>query len=176
MVPRTYTDKTDNEAEAIMRVKDYQAILKAAAEVLGGAIHVVDADGITILYNEEMATLEKINVSDALGKPFREIFSSIPEEESTLLAALRDKKPTLNQEQTYLNAYGKEIAVINSTVPIIVDGKVVAAMEVAKDITDIKNMSDTILDLQSDLFTAEDDAQEDSEQRLRRSKKAGIKK
>ncbi len=159
-----------------MRVKDYQAILKAAAEVLGGAIHVVDADGITILYNEEMATLEKINVSDALGKPFREIFSSIPEEESTLLAALRYKKPTLNQEQTYLNAYGKEIAVINSTVPIIVDGKVVAAMEVAKDITDIKNMSDTILDLQSDLFTAEDDAQEDSEQRPRRSKKAGIKK
>ena len=138
-----------------MRVKDYQAILKAAAEVLGGAIHIVDADGVTILYNEEMASLEKINVSDALGKPFREVFSSIPEEESTLLAALRNKISTLNKEQTYLNAYGKEITAINSTIPIIVEGKVVAAMEVAKDITDIKNMSDTILDLQSGLFTAD---------------------
>lgn len=152
-----------------MRVKDYQAILKAAAEVLGGAIHVVDADGITILYNEEMASLEKINVSDALGKPFREVFSSIPEEESTLLAALRDKKSTLNQEQTYLNAYGKEITVINSTVPIIVEGKVVAAMEVSKDITDIKNMSDTILDLQSDLFPSAEEAG------AKRGKKKGIR-
>ena len=142
-----------------MRVKDYQAILKVAAEVLGGAIHIVDSDGITILYNEEMAGLEKINVSDALGKPFREVFSSIPEEESTLLSALCDKKSTLNQEQTYLNAYGKEITTMNSTVPIIVEGKVVAAMEVAKDITDIKNMSDTILDLQSGLFTATDDGE-----------------
>ena len=136
-----------------MRVKDYQAILQAAAEVLGGAMHIVDSEGITILYNEEMANLEKINVSDVLGKPFRQIFSAIPEEESTLLAALREKKATMNTEQTYLNVYGKEIKTVNSTVPIIVDGKVVAAMEVAKDITDIKNMSDTILDLQSDLLT-----------------------
>ena len=151
-----------------MRVKDYQAILTAAAEVLGGAIHIVDADGITILYNEEMASLEKINVSDALGKPFREVFSSIPESESTLLAALRDRKSTLNTEQTYPNAYGKEITVINSTVPIIVEGKVVAAMEVSRDITEIKNMSDTILDLQSDLFTAD-------ESKASRRKKASIK-
>ena len=54
-----------------MKVKDYRAILQAASEVLGGAMHIVDADGITIIYNEEMAKLEKINVSDALGKPFR---------------------------------------------------------------------------------------------------------
>ena len=138
-----------------MRAKDYQAILKAASEVLGSAMHIVDVDGITILYNEEMASLEKIKASDVLGKPFRKVFSSIPEEESTLLAALREKKSTMHQEQTYLNAYGKEITTINSTVPIIVEGEVIAAMEVAKDITDIKNLSDTILDLQSDLHPNE---------------------
>ncbi|MDO4870278.1 MAG: sigma 54-interacting transcriptional regulator [Bacillota bacterium] len=140
-----------------MRVKDYQAILQAAAEVLGGAMHIVDSDGISILYNEEMASLEKINVSDVLGKPFREIFSSIPEEESTLLSALHEQKATMNKEQTYLNVYGKEVKTINSTVPIVVDGKVIAAMEVARDITDIKNMSDTILDLQSGLLNPAED-------------------
>ena len=134
-----------------MRTKDYQAILQAAAEALGGAMHIVDADGISILYNEEMAQLEKINVNDVLGKPFRKVFSFIPEEESTLFQALRKRKATMNEQQTYLNAYGKEVTTINSTMPIIVDGKVVAAMEVARDITDIKNMSDTILDLQSGL-------------------------
>ena len=134
-----------------MNAKEYQAILRAAAEVLGGAMHIVNAEGITILYNEEMAKLEKTKINNVIGKPFREVFSNIPEEESTLMQALKERKATRNQQQTYLNVYGKEISTVSSTVPIIVDGKVVAAMEVARDITDIKNMSDTILDLQSDL-------------------------
>lgn len=140
-----------------MRVKDYQAILKAASDVLGYAMHIVDSDGITIFYNNEMASLEKINVNDALGKPFREVFSSIPEEESTLRAALKERKSTLATQQTYLNAYGKEVTTVNSTVPIIVDGKVVAAIEVAKDITDIKDLSNTILDLRSGILPAGDE-------------------
>lgn len=151
--------------ESTMKAKEYQAILQAAAEVLGGAMHIVNAEGITILYNEEMAKLEKINVSDVLGKPFRETFSFIPEEESTLYQALMHRKSTMQQQQTYLNVYGKEITTVNSTVPIIVDDQVVAAMEVARDITDIKNMSDTILDLQ-DTVNAKADG----------SKPKGIKK
>ncbi len=137
-----------------MRVKDYQAILKVASDVLGYAMHIVDGDGITIFYNNEMASLEKINVSDALGKPFRDVFSSIPKEESTLTAALEERRSTLATQQTYLNAYGKEVTTVNSTAPIIVDGKVVAAIEVAKDITDIKDMSNTILDLRSGMQSA----------------------
>ena len=134
-----------------MNAKEYQALLRAAAEALGGAMHIVNADGITILYNEEMAKLEKTNIKNVIGKPFREVFSNIPEEESTLMRALKERKATKNQQQTYLNVYGKEVNTVNSTVPIIVDGKVIAAMEVARDITEIKNMSDTILDLQNDL-------------------------
>ena len=138
-----------------MKIKDYQAILQAAAEVLGGAMHIVNSDGITILYNEDMAKLEKLNVSDVLGKAFRETFSFIPQEESTLYAALKHRKSTINKQQTYLNVYGKEITTVNSTIPIIVDGQVVAAMEVAKDITGLKNMSDTIMDLRSGLANSE---------------------
>lgn len=133
-----------------MRAKDYQAILQKVSEVLGSAIHVVDAQGTTILYNEAMARLEKISVEDALGKPFREVFSFIPEHESTLQRALAKGEETASQQQTYLNAYGKEITTVNTTVPIEVDGKIVAAIEVAKDITEIKNMSDTILELQEE--------------------------
>ena len=131
-----------------MKAKEYQAILQAAAEILGGAMHVVNADGITIIYNEEMAKLEKISVSDVLGKPFRETFSFIPQEESTLFQALKYRKSSIRRQQTYLNVFGKEITTVNTTVPIIVDDRVVAAMEVARDITDIKDMSDRLMDLQ----------------------------
>ena len=153
-----------------MNAKEYQALLRAAAEVLGGAMHIVNAEGITILYNEEMAKLEKTQIKNVIGKPFREVFSNIPEEESTLMRALKERKATKNQQQTYLNVYGKEISTISSTVPIIVDGKVIAAMEVARDITDIKNMSDTILDLQSKLpagKTPEESPEKDDRQKAR---------
>ncbi len=159
-----------------MNAKEYQAILRAAAEVLGGAMHIVNAEGITILYNEEMAKLEKTQIKNVIGKPFREVFSNIPEEESTLMRALTERKATKNQQQTYLNEYGKEINTVNSTVPIIVDGKVIAAMEVARDITDIKNMSDTILDLQSDLTARKTSEEEDKAEKKEKNLPRGIRK
>lgn len=131
-----------------MRAKDYRAILQMASEIMGEGMHVVDSNEKSIIYNEEMAKLEKISVKDVLGKDFREVFSYIPEGQSTLYRALKYNEATINKEQTYLNVYGKEITTVNSTMPIKVDGKVVAAIEVAKDITDIKHMSDTILELQ----------------------------
>ena len=136
-----------------MRGKDYRAVLKAASDVLGEAMHIVDADGTTIIYNEAMARLEKISVDDALGKPFRQVFSNIPEEESTLYQALTNRAEVRNKQQTYLNIYGKEVTTINTTIPITVEGKVVAAMEVARDITDIKDMSDKLLKLQDSIST-----------------------
>ena len=143
-----------------MRSKDYRAVLQAAADALGAAMHIVDASGNTILYNEAMARLEKISVEDVIGKPFREVFSNIPAEESTLLQALKNRRETRNKQQTYLNIYGKEITTINTTVPIILEGKVIAAIEVARDITDIKQMSDTILELQDSFRAGAADAEE----------------
>ena len=159
-----------------MNAKEYQALLRAAAGALDVAMHVVNADGITVFYNEEMAKLEKTSIKNVIGKPFREVFSNIPEEESTLMRALKERKATKNQQQTYLNEYGKEINTVNSTVPIIVDGKVVAAMEVARDITDIKNMSDTILDLQSDLTASKAPADAPEKGDSKQGRKRGIKK
>lgn len=133
-----------------MNAKEYLEILRSVSEVLGEAIHIVDADGRTIVYNEAMAHLEKTRVNDVLGKPFREAFPNIPHEESTLYRALTRNESTERQPQTYLNIYGKEITTVNSTVPVIVEGRTVAAIEAAKDITEIKNMSDTILELQEE--------------------------
>ncbi|NLD19448.1 MAG: sigma 54-interacting transcriptional regulator [Clostridiales bacterium] len=133
-----------------MKAKEYLAILQKTSEVLGEAIHIVDAEGRTIVYNDAMARLEKISVEDVLGKPFREVFPHIPQEESTLYRALAKGEASASEPQTYLNVYGKAITTVNSTVPVEVDGKIIAAIEVAKDITEIKNMSDTILGLQEE--------------------------
>ncbi|MGP1570330.1 MAG: sigma-54 interaction domain-containing protein [Eubacteriales bacterium] len=132
-----------------MKAKFYERLIREIGIVVDEGIHVVDADGKTIIYTQNMATLEKTKCEDVIGKPFRDVFSDIPEGESTLLRALRRGEPTLNKQQTYHNQYGKEITTLNSTVPITEnDGTIVAALEIAKDITNIKELSNTVLDLQ----------------------------
>lgn len=132
-----------------MNAKQYEKIIQELGNVIDEGIHVVNAEGKSIIYNQAMANLEKTNREDVIGKAFRTVFSHIPKEESTLLRALKKAEPTLNQHQTYLNKYGKEITTVNTTTPILDDsGRVVAALEIAKDITDIKTMSNTILQLQ----------------------------
>lgn len=132
-----------------MNAKQYEKIIQELGNVIGEGVHIVDANGKSIFYNQSMATLEKTRREDVIGKSFRIAFSHIPKEESTLLRALKQAEPTPNKQQTYLNQYGKEVTTINTTVPVFDDdGRVVAAVEVAKDITEIKTMSNTILELQ----------------------------
>ena len=133
-----------------MKAKDYRKILHDLTAIVDEGVHVVDAKGKSIIYNEAMASLEKTNREDVLGKPFQEAFSHIPPEESSLYRALNENKATINQHQTYRNKYGKEITAVNSTIPVEVDGQVIAAIEIGKDITEIKSMSDTILKLQKE--------------------------
>ena len=133
-----------------MKAKDYRQVLQELGNIMDEAVHIVDATGKTILYNEKMAGLEMTNREDILGKPFREVFSSIPPQESTLYRALKENQATINKQQTYRNRYGKEITTVNSTIPVEEDGQVIAAIEVSRDITEIKSLSNTILDLQKE--------------------------
>ena len=133
-----------------MKAKDYRQVLQELGNIMDEAVHIVDATGKTILYNEKMAGLEMTNREVILGKPFREVFSSIPPQESTLYRALKENQATINKQQTYRNRYGKEITTVNSTIPVEEDGQVIAAIEVSRDITEIKSLSNTILDLQKE--------------------------
>ena len=133
-----------------MKAKDYRQVLQELGNIMDEAVHIVDATGKTILYNEKMAGLEMTNGEDILGKPFREVFSSIPPQESTLYRALKENQATINKQQTYRNRYGKEITTVNSTIPVEEDGQVIAAIEVSREITEIKSLSNTILDLQKE--------------------------
>ncbi len=131
-----------------MKAEYYKKIIDELIELVDEGVYIVDKDGIGKHYNGAMAYMEKVNKEDVLGKKFHEAFPDFSISESTMFRALKKNAPTLKQQQTYKNFYGKEITTINSTIPIIVDGETVAAVEVAKDITNIREMSDTLLELQ----------------------------
>ena len=112
--------------------RGYELIIEELLKLLDSGVYIVDADGRGLFYNEAMAAMEEINVEDVVGKEYHRAFPGVPLNESTLYKALNKRLATRNKEQTYKNLYGKEITTINSTVPVIDDGQVVAAVEVAK--------------------------------------------
>jgi arginine utilization regulatory protein len=130
-----------------LKVKEYKRVTQEVFQLMDEGLHVLTSDGKTIIYNDAMAHMEKMKRQDVLKKPFREVFRNIGENESTLLQALEKGKVTLNMQQTYLNRDGKEITTINSSYPVIDDGKIIGAIEIAKNITEIKKMTHTILKL-----------------------------
>ncbi|CCQ95834.1 Arginine utilization regulatory protein RocR [[Clostridium] ultunense Esp] len=114
-------------------------------------IHVIDKNRKTVLYNEAMAKLEGLKIEQVIDKDLLDIFPSLNEETSTLIRALTMKEPILDKTQTYINFKGQNIISINSTIPLSFDGEIVGALEIAKDITYIKKLSDKLIDLQQEL-------------------------
>lgn len=127
--------------------------IEVVTEILRGVdegIHVVDTSGTTIFYNEVAAQHDGLKVSEVIGKPLLDVFPSLTEKTSTLLRVLKTKKEIVNVVQTYSNVHGIKIETINSTIPIVVHGIFFGAMEIAKDYTSIKRLSEQLLDLQKE--------------------------
>lgn len=131
-----------------MRKEDYEKIIEELIKLIDEGVYIVDKNGVGRFYNDIMASMEKVNMEDVLGKKYQDAFPEVRNNDSTMMKALFGGEATVKQQQSYKNFYGKEITTINSTVPVTIDGQTVVAIEVAKDITDIRRMSDTLLELQ----------------------------
>lgn len=145
-----------------MDAKEYKLIIEELLKLMDEGVYIVDKDGVGIFYNKTMADIEQINVEDVIGKEYHKAFPGVPPGESTMYKALKKNQKTDTQEQTYRNLYGREVTTINATVPVVRGGEVIAAIEVARDITGLRKMSDTILKLHE-----ENPANKDEEKRER---------
>ena len=111
-------------------------------------IHVIDKNRKTIVYNDVMAGLEGLKVDQVMNKDLLDIFPSLNDETSTLIKVLITKKTIIDGTQTYMNMKGQKITTINSTIPLLREEEIVGALEIARDITYLKGLSDQLLDLQ----------------------------
>lgn len=104
-------------------------------------IHVVNKDGRSVIYNKKMSEIEDMDKKDVINKSILEIFLFQSEEESRLLRALKYGAVTKNSKQTYFNFKGQEITTVNETFPLIYNGEIVGAVELAKDITKLEKLT-----------------------------------
>ncbi|MEJ8545404.1 sigma-54 interaction domain-containing protein [Brevibacillus borstelensis] len=118
----------------------YLHVFESILDSVNEGIHVIDATGTTIVYNRKMTEMESMNKRDVLNKPLAEVFQFPQGQESTLLTCLRTGKSVRNVRQTYFNDKGQEITTINNTFPILLDGELVGAMELANDVTKMERL------------------------------------
>ncbi|CAH0275423.1 Arginine utilization regulatory protein RocR [Peribacillus sp. Bi96] len=128
-------------------------VLEAILETIDEGIHVVDPKGQTIFYNGVAANHDGMKRSEVLGKPLLEAFPSLNHKSSTLLRVIKTEKPIYNYSQSYVNAHGRIIETLNTTLPIYVDGFMIGAIEIAKDYSRLKQLSERLADLESSLKT-----------------------
>jgi arginine utilization regulatory protein len=125
--------------------------LLAVLEAVDQGIHIVDRDGVTVVYNRAASVLDGLSEDEVVGRQLLKVFPSLDEGTSTLLRVLKTGVPEAERQQTFTNYKGKKITTVNFTQPIIVDGKAVGACEVSTDITRIKDMAEKIVDLRKEL-------------------------
>lgn len=120
-----------NEKEVI-----YEKVLHS----IDVGVHVVDSTGKTIIYNKKMSEIEGMNIEDVLEKRLQEVFSFHHNSESTLLKVLQNREGITNVRQSYFNNKGQEITTINNSYPLLKDGLLIGAMEIARDVTKIEKI------------------------------------
>ena len=118
-------------------------------ETMDEGIHVVDGHGVTVVYNSAASRMDGVAPAEVLGKHVLSVFPSLGQETSTLLQVLRSGRAIAHQPQTYTNVKGIQIHTVNTTLPIKSGKSVIGALEIAKDLTQVKHLSDQVLHLQS---------------------------
>lgn len=131
-----------------LMIKAIEAILHEIEE----GVHIVDKDGVTLVYNNSMEKIEGLEKEQVVGKHLLDVFPNWTKENSTLLTALENEKSIVKDHQTYLNLKGKKIRTSNTTYPVYSGESLIGAVEIAKDLTEVSNMSDEIMALRQQLI------------------------
>ncbi len=134
---------------------DLPVALLKVIEVANEGIHLVNEDGVTVVYNKAASEFEGLLPEEVIGKHILDVFPSLTHDSSTLLRVLESGVPEIAKQQTFSNFKGKKITTINSTHPIVIDGKIMGACEISTDITRIKEMAERIADLSQELRNKE---------------------
>ena len=118
---------------------------------LDEGVHVVDLQGNTIYYNKAIGRMEGLEAKDVLGQSLLRYFPSLSKETSTLWQVLQTRNPLVQVSQTYLNPRGEKIVSVNNTYPLYIQGELVGAFEVVKDLSRVARLTEQVVQLQSEL-------------------------
>lgn len=132
---------------------DYKYILELLLKYLDEGILVVDTNANVTFFNEPAKKIAGIDKKEAIGKNILEIFPGLTTETSTFYNVLSTGKPLIDYVQNYANYQGKKVSIVTSTIPIMKNEELIGAIEIYRDFTCVKELSDKIYSLEEKLFS-----------------------
>ncbi len=123
-------------------------LLLSLLNVIDEGIHVIDTNGYTVFYNEVAARHDGMKIKEVEGKHLLEAFPSLTKKTSTLMQVLKQGRAIWDKSQSYVNYHGIRIDTVNTTLPIYSGDKMLGAVEVAKDLTRLRRLSERLLELE----------------------------
>lgn len=117
------------------------------------AIIVIDKYYKIIDFNQPSTDITGFVAEDAIGKTIFEVFPNINKTSSTFYRVLNTGEPIVEHVQDYKNYIGKSVSILTTTIPIVENGKIQGAIEIFKDLTHVKELSEKILTLQTTLYS-----------------------
>lgn len=120
---------------------------------LDEGITAIDANSRITFLNKKALKMENIDMQTAVGRHLLEVYPSLSNRTSTLLKVLNTGKPIFDNLQTFKNYKGENITTVNTTVPIRKNKKVIGAVEISKDITRVRKLTEEVVDLKSELIS-----------------------
>lgn len=131
---------------------DYKKVMELMLTYLEEAIIVIDENYKIIDFNQPSIDITGFIAEDAIGKTIFEVFPNIDKASSTLYRVINTGEPIIEHVQNYTNYIGKNVSILTTTIPIIENGKTQGAIEIFKDLTHVKELSEKILTLQTTLY------------------------
>jgi arginine utilization regulatory protein len=138
----TQVQQLNNQIQQLNKTKQlYDVILDQLEE----GICVIDEHGTIIFYNRKAGEIESLEPEAIRGKRVHDIWS-VDDTTSTLLTSLRTGR-TLNHRETQFSSHGKAITTLVRTIPLSFEERRFGAMEISKDISEQKQLTETIMQL-----------------------------
>lgn len=126
----------------------YQKIsLEELIEIIDEGIVILDKEYDIVLFNKKAKSLSGINIDQIKDEKFQEIFPELNDNNSLMLKVLQGSPSIIDYYQNITNKSKNKSSLLISCYPIIENDKVVASMEIYKDITKIELLSKKLYNL-----------------------------
>lgn len=126
----------------------YDSIL----DMLEEGICAINMEGKILFYNKKMGEIDLREPESVKHKLFREAFPDRDEHSSILLKTSRLSK-SLNYRETHFTNSGKAVTTLSKSLTLNIGSRQVGAVEILKDITEQKQLEETIRNIKNDSVT-----------------------
>ena len=121
--------------------------------LLDEGISVIDMNGRIVFCNSKAALLDNIDIETAIGRHILEVYPSLSDKTSTLLNVINNGQEIHDHLQTFQNYKGEKITTVNTSIALRKNKRVIGAIEISRDITQVRRLSEEVVDLKNELIS-----------------------